>query len=111
MSYSIIYLRSHLCLFSPVPAIFFTIISIQLCISYDVFSLRFSIFHLSKKFDLVGFREENVLQVSGFYKADVQVNYLAELMSDKSMAVKEQVVQMLREFMTEMGDRYDHQTR
>ena len=61
--------------------------------------------------DLVGFREENVLQVSGFYKADVQVNYLAELMADKSMAVKEEIVKMLMELMTEIGDRYDHQTR
>lgn len=61
--------------------------------------------------DLVGFREENVLQVSAFYKADVQVNYLAEIVSDSSVPVKESVVQMLGEFMTQMGDRYDHQTR
>ena len=61
--------------------------------------------------DLVGFREENVLQISGFYKADVQINYLAELITDKAVGVRESVVQMLREFMTEMGDRYDHQTR
>lgn len=31
--------------------------------------------------DLVGFREENVLQVAAFYKSDVQINYLAELIS------------------------------
>jgi hypothetical protein len=59
----------------------------------------------------VGFREENVLQVAAFYKADVQINYLAELMGDNSVVVRENVVHMLREFMTEMGDRYDHQTR
>ena len=69
------------------------------------------IFFLFLQSDLVGFREENVLQVSGFYKADVQFNYLAELMTDKSMAVKEEIVQMLLELMTEIGDRYDHQTR
>jgi hypothetical protein len=61
--------------------------------------------------DLVGFREENVLQVSAFYKSDVQINYLAELVDDNSSVVREHVVLMLREFMTEMGDRYDHQTR
>ena len=63
------------------------------------------------KADLVGFREENVLQVSAFYKSDVQINYLAELVTDNSAAVKEGLVSMLGELMTEMGDRYDHQTR
>ena len=67
--------------------------------------------HTHLQADLVGFREENVLQVSAFYRADVQINYLAELVSDSSVPVKESVVQMLGEFMTEMGDRYDHQTR
>jgi hypothetical protein len=67
--------------------------------------------HTHLQADLVGFREENVLQVSAFYRADVQINYLAELVSDSSVLVKERVVQMLGEFMTEMGDRYDHQTR
>ena len=61
--------------------------------------------------DLVGFREENVLPIAAFYKAEVQVNYLAELITDTSAAVKEGVVRMLGEFMTEMGDRYDHQQR
>lgn len=61
--------------------------------------------------DLVGFREENVLQVAAFYRADVQINYLAELITDNSVPVKESVVTMLGQFMTEMGDRYDHQTR
>lgn len=63
------------------------------------------------KADLVGFREENVLQVSAFYKADVQINYLAELVRDNSVAVKESLVCLLGELMTEIGDRYDHQTR
>ena len=61
--------------------------------------------------DLVGFREENVLQVSSYYRADVQVNYLAELVTDSSVRVKESVVELFRELMTVMGDRYDHQTR
>jgi len=61
--------------------------------------------------DLVGFREENVLQVSAFYKADVRINYLAELGTDKSPLVRKALVDMLTTFMTEIGDRYDHQTR
>ena len=75
------------------------------------FFSKFLFLFLFLQSDLVGFREENVLQVSGFYRADVQFNYLAELMTDKSMAVKEEIVQMLLELMTEIGDRYDHQTR
>ena len=49
--------------------------------------------------------------MSAFYKSDVQINYLAELVRDNSAAVKECLVHMLGELMTEMGDRYDHQTR
>ena len=61
--------------------------------------------------DLVGFREENVLQVSAFYKSDVMVNYLAELVCDGSVAVREALVDMLTRFLTQIGDRYDHQQR
>ena len=61
--------------------------------------------------DLVGFREDNVLPVAGFYKADVQINYLAEITSDTSVLVREQVAEMLHVFMTILEDRYDHHTR
>jgi hypothetical protein len=61
--------------------------------------------------DLVGFREDNVLQVAAFYKVDVQINYLAELAGDSSVSVREEVAKMLTMFLTELGDRYDHQTR
>lgn len=61
--------------------------------------------------DLVGFREENVLQIAAFYKADVQINYLAELACDTSVQVREKMVEMLLVLLTEIGDRYDHQTR
>jgi len=61
--------------------------------------------------DLVGFREENVLNVAAFYKTDVQINYMAELVQDKSAQVKEKLAELLRVLLTEIGDRYDHQTR
>mmetsp|Transcript_32943 Transcript_32943/g.33555 ORF Transcript_32943/g.33555 Transcript_32943/m.33555 type:complete len:1209 (+) Transcript_32943:51-3677(+) len=61
--------------------------------------------------DLVGFREENVLPVAGFYRADVQVNYLAEVAMDGTILVRERVVDMLNAFLTVLEDRYDHQTR
>lgn len=61
--------------------------------------------------DLVGFREDNVLPVAAFYKADVQINYLAELVQDASASVREHVARMLSAFLTELEDKYDHQTR
>jgi hypothetical protein len=61
--------------------------------------------------DLVGFREENVLPIAAFYKAEVQVNFLAELVSDPSQAVREQLILFLTTLLTLIEDRYDHQTR
>lgn len=61
--------------------------------------------------DLVGFREENVLNIAAFYKSDVQINHLAELVQDKSIQVREKLADMLTVLLTEIGDRYDHQTR
>jgi hypothetical protein len=61
--------------------------------------------------DLVGFREENVLPIAAFYKAEVQVNFLAELVSDPSQAVREQLILFLTTLLTVIEDRYDHQTR
>lgn len=61
--------------------------------------------------DLVGFREENILPIAAFYKNDVQLNYLAELVGDSSPLVREKLVLMLTALLTEIGDRYDHQTR
>jgi hypothetical protein len=61
--------------------------------------------------DLVGFREENILPIAAFYKDDVQVNYLAELVGDKSPQVREKLVEFLNSLLTVIDDRYDHQTR
>ena len=61
--------------------------------------------------DLVGFREENVLPIASFYTSTVQINYLADLVSDPSVSVKENLVSMLTVFLCEIGDRYDHQTK
>jgi hypothetical protein len=59
----------------------------------------------------VGFREDNVLPIASFYKAEVQVNHLAELVIDKSLPVREELARFLYVLLTEIGDRYDHHTR
>lgn len=61
--------------------------------------------------DLVGFHEENVLSVAAFYKSEVQINYMAEIVNDATAVVRERVAIMLSAFLTELEDRYDHQTR
>ena len=61
--------------------------------------------------DLVGFREENVLPIAAFYQPEVQINYLAELSTDSSVSVREQLASMLISLLTEIEDRFDHQTR
>jgi len=61
--------------------------------------------------DMVGFKEENHLSVAAFYKSDIQINYLADVVQDSSVQVRMKVAQMLHIFLTELGDRYDHQTR
>jgi hypothetical protein len=61
--------------------------------------------------DLVGFREDNVLQISAFYKPDVSINYLAELVSDASQMVRSELVSFLSSLLLDIDDRYDHCTR
>jgi len=60
--------------------------------------------------DLVGFKEENVLPVAAFYRAEcgVTVNTLAELSTDKNFSVRFRCCQMLSFFMTCLPDRYDY---
>ncbi|CAM9216522.1 unnamed protein product, partial [Choristocarpus tenellus] len=62
--------------------------------------------------DLVGFREDNVLPVAAFYgRGDTVVNHLAELTTDRCLAVREKTTTMLADWITTLPDRYDHQTR
>ena len=43
--------------------------------------------------------------------SDVTINYLAEVVQDSVVQVRFAVAQMLTVFLTEIMDRYDHQTR
>jgi hypothetical protein len=61
--------------------------------------------------DLVGFREDNVLPIAAFYKPDVSINYLAELVSDASQIVRSELVAFLSSLLLDIDDRFDHCTR
>lgn len=58
--------------------------------------------------DLIGYHEENVLSIASFYKPQVNINYLAELVCDATYQVREAVVIMLDALISELPDRYDH---
>uniref|UniRef100_A0A7S1XY42 Uncharacterized protein n=1 Tax=Phaeomonas parva TaxID=124430 RepID=A0A7S1XY42_9STRA len=63
--------------------------------------------------DLIGFRADNVLPVGAFYNPEsgITVNYLAELCVDKSAAVRVATGNLLKAWVTELPDRYDHWPR
>lgn len=49
--------------------------------------------------------------MQAFYSHVTQINYIAELVVDSVVAVREALVDFLLVCLTEIGDRYDHQTR
>ena len=51
------------------------------------------------------------LPIACFYGNDVQFNYLAELTRDANPGVRLRVSAMIGHFLTQLMDRYDHQTR
>ena len=61
--------------------------------------------------DLVGFQESNVLQIAAFYKPTISYNYLADLVQDPVVTVREALATMLVAFLVDLPDRFDHQTR
>lgn len=63
--------------------------------------------------ELTGFREENVLPISAFYKHEcsITVNILAELVVDKNINVRSRCCEMLSFFICCLPDRYTHQQR
>ncbi|CAM9656506.1 unnamed protein product [Phaeothamnion confervicola] len=62
--------------------------------------------------DLVGFREDNVLPIAGFYgRGDTVVNHLAELAADAAASVRQRVAEMLGDWLTTLPDRFDHHSR
>ena len=52
-----------------------------------------------------------MLPIAAFYTTTVQINYIADLVSDPSVTVREKLVEMLTVFLCDIGDRYDHQTK
>lgn len=63
--------------------------------------------------ELIGFREENVIPVSVFYKHEcgININILAELVTDKNKNVRFRCCEMISYLMCCLPDRYNYQQR
>ncbi|KAG7382050.1 HEAT repeat-containing protein 2 [Phytophthora pseudosyringae] len=61
--------------------------------------------------DLIGHRDENVIPVASFYTAEVRLNYFAKLDQDRNPMVRRAFFAMIRDWMVNLPDRYDHESR
>ena len=61
--------------------------------------------------DFVGFREDNVIPVGAFYRPEVSINYLAEVVQDSNSMVREHVAETLADWLINLPDRYDYESR
>ncbi|KAF4145715.1 hypothetical protein GN958_ATG05108 [Phytophthora infestans] len=61
--------------------------------------------------DLIGHRDENVIPVASFYTAEVRLNYFAKLDQDRNPMVRRAFFAMISDWMLNLPDRYDHESR
>ncbi|GMF21557.1 unnamed protein product [Phytophthora fragariaefolia] len=61
--------------------------------------------------DLIGHRDENVIPVASFYTTEVRLNYFAKLDQDRNPMVRRAFFAMISDWMVNLPDRYDHESR
>ncbi|RLN47464.1 hypothetical protein BBJ28_00004214 [Nothophytophthora sp. Chile5] len=61
--------------------------------------------------DLIGHRDENVIPVAAFYTTEVRLNYFAKLDQDRNPMVRRVFFAMISDWMVNLPDRYDHESR
>lgn len=61
--------------------------------------------------DLLGHRDDNVIPIAAFYTTEVRVNYFARLNQDANVGVRAAFFAMVRDWITNLPDRYDHESR
>jgi len=61
--------------------------------------------------ELVGYREENVIPIASFYDGEVNINYLAEVAQDRNPIVREKVAQVISNWLVNLPDRRDWESR
>ena len=61
--------------------------------------------------DLTAFQDPNSVAVSAFYRDEAKINYFAKLAIDRSPLVRERFYNMLGTWVTQLPDRWDHESR
>ncbi|RLN44546.1 hypothetical protein BBJ28_00019849 [Nothophytophthora sp. Chile5] len=61
--------------------------------------------------DLIGHRDENVIPVAAFYTTEVRLNYFAKLDQDRNPMVRRAFFAMISDWMVNLPDHYDHESR
>jgi hypothetical protein len=61
--------------------------------------------------DLIGHRDENVIPISAFYTTEIRLNYFAKLDQDANALVRKAFFDTISDWMTNLPDRYDHESR
>lgn len=61
--------------------------------------------------DLIGHRDENVIPISAFYTSEIRLNYFAKLDQDANPLVRQAFFDMVSDWITNLPDRYDHESR
>lgn len=61
--------------------------------------------------DLIGHRDDNVIPIAAFYTAEVRLNYFAKLNQDANPLVRKAFFDMVGDWITNLPDRYDHESR
>lgn len=61
--------------------------------------------------DLLGHCDDNVIPIAAFYTHDVRVNYCAKLNQDANALVRQAFFAMICDWIANLPDRYDHESR
>ncbi|CAG9313032.1 unnamed protein product [Blepharisma stoltei] len=60
---------------------------------------------------LIGFRDPNVVPIKDFYEPSAKLNYLAMLINDRSAHVRETFLNVISDWLLNLPDKYDLETR
>ncbi|GAQ86393.1 hypothetical protein KFL_002860170 [Klebsormidium nitens] len=61
--------------------------------------------------DLTGFRDPNLIPIKAFYEADIKTNWFALLALDPTVAVRREFLATLGDWLLNLPERMDHETR
>lgn len=61
--------------------------------------------------NLVGFRDPNLVPIKDFYEPSTRINYFARFVNDGSPQVREMFYRVISDWIIQLPDKYDHETR